>query len=82
MNPFGAGAALHSLAPPGHTFSTDRAKKDGARIRMNATAHRKKEEDEETKTGKGRAGEQRKRKQTIDFNGAVCCRLEGIIPKK
>ena len=34
MDPHGAGAA-----PPGHTLSAHRARKDGARVEMNATAH-------------------------------------------
>ena len=38
---------------------------------MNVTAHQKKEKNEETKTGKRRAGE--KRKQAINIKEAVCC---------
>ena len=38
MDPFGASAALHRLAPPGHISSTHRAGKDGARVGMNITA--------------------------------------------
>ena len=40
---------------------------------MNVTAHQQKEENEETKTGKSRAGEKKKRKQATDFKEAVCC---------
>ena len=40
---------------------------------MNVTAHQEKEKNEETKTGKRRAEEERKRKQAIDFKKAVCC---------
>ena len=40
---------------------------------MNVTAHQEKEENEETKEGKSRAGEKKKRKQAIDFKDAVCC---------
>ena len=71
MDPFGASAALHRLAPPGHIFSAHRARKDGARVGMNVTAHQ--EKNEETKTGKRGAGEKKKRKQATDFKEAVCC---------
>ena len=54
MDPFGAGAALHCLAPPGHISSAHRAGKDGARVGMNVTAHQEKK-NEKTKTGKRRA---------------------------
>ena len=37
---------------------------------MNVTAHQEKEKNKETKTGKRRAGEERK--QAIDFGEAVC----------
>ena len=40
---------------------------------MNVTAHQEKEKNKETKTGKRRAGEKRKRKQVIYFEEAVCC---------
>ena len=60
MDPFGAGAALHGLDPPGHISSAHRARKDGARVGMNVTAHQEKEKNEETKTGKRRAGEKKK----------------------
>ena len=39
---------------------------------MNVTAHQEKEKNKETKTGKRRAGEKRKRKQATDFKEAVC----------
>ena len=52
IDPFGAGAALYRLAPPGHISSAHRAGKDGARVGMNVTAHQKKEKNEETKKGK------------------------------
>ena len=39
---------------------------------MNVTAHQEKK-NEETKTGKRRAGEERKGKQTTDFEETVCC---------
>ena len=38
---------------------------------MNVTAHQEKEKNEETKTGKRKAGEERK--QATDFKKAVCC---------
>ena len=38
---------------------------------MNVTAHQEKEKNEETKTDKRRAGEEKK--QAINFKGAVCC---------
>ena len=40
---------------------------------MNATAHQEKEKNEETKKGKRRAGEKKKRKQATNFEKAVCC---------
>ena len=73
MDPFEANAALHRLAPPGHIFSAHRARKDGARVGMNVTAHQEKEKDGETKKGKRRAGEKKKRKQATDFEEAVSC---------
>ena len=38
---------------------------------MNVTAHQEKEENEETKKGKRRVGEERK--QAIEYKEAVCC---------
>ena len=38
---------------------------------MNVTAHQEKKKNEETKTGKKRAGEERG--QATDFEEAVCC---------
>ena len=67
MDPFGAGAALHGLAPPDHISSAHRAGKDGARVAMNVTAHQEKEKNKETKEGR------RKGKQATDFEEAVCC---------
>ena len=40
---------------------------------MNVTAHQEREKNKETKTGKRRAGEKKKRKQATDFKEAVCC---------
>ena len=60
MDPFGAGAALHRLALPGHISSAHRARNDGARVRMNVTAHQEKKKNEETKKGKRGAGEKKK----------------------
>ena len=40
---------------------------------MNVTVHQKKEENEETKTGKIRAEEKKKRKQATDFEEALSC---------
>ena len=39
---------------------------------MNVTTHQEKEKNEETKKGKRRAGEKKKRKQATDFKEAVC----------
>ena len=64
MDPFGASAALHRLAPPGHISSAHRARKDGARVRMNVTAHQERK-NEETKEGKSRAGEKKKNRRPI-----------------
>ena len=73
MDPFGAGAALHCIAPPGHISSANKVGKDGARVGINVTAHQEKKKNEETKTGKKRTGEKKKRKQRTDFEEAVCC---------
>ena len=78
MDPFGAGAALHWLAPLGHISSAHRARKDGARVGMNVTAHQEKKKNEETKKGKSRAGEKIKKKQATDFEEAVCCPTEVV----
>ena len=40
---------------------------------MNVTPHQEKEKNEETKKGKRRAGEKRKKKQATDFKDTVCC---------
>ena len=72
MDPFGASAALHLLAPPCHISSAHRARKNGARVGMNVAVHQQKEENEETKKGKRGAGEKKRRKQATDFK-AVCC---------
>ena len=40
---------------------------------MNVTAHQEKKKNEETKKGKSKAGEKKKRKQATDFKDAVCC---------
>ena len=55
MDPFGASAALHRLAPLSHISSAHRARKNGARVEMNVTAHQEKEE-----TKKGRREEKQK----------------------
>ena len=78
MDPFGASAALHRLAPPGHISSAHRARKDGARVGMNVTAHQEKEKNEKTEKVKRRAGEKKKRKQAADFEDAVCCPTTGV----
>ena len=52
-----------------HTFSA--AKKDGARVGINVTAHQEKEKNEETRTGIKKAGEERK--QATNFKEVVCC---------
>ena len=38
--------------PPGHISSAHRARKDGARVGMNVTAHQEKKKNEETKKGR------------------------------
>ena len=40
---------------------------------MNVTAHQEKNKNKETKTGKRRAGEKKKRKQATNFMVAVYC---------
>ena len=45
--------------------------KMGARVGMNVTARQEKEKNERTRTGKRKAGEERK--QETDFKEAVCC---------
>ena len=44
--------------------------KDGARVKMNVAAHQEKEKNEETKTSKRQAGEERR--QAIGFKEATC----------
>ena len=58
MNPFGASAALHWLAPPGHISCAHRARKAGARVGMTVIIHQEKEKNEETKKGKRRENRQ------------------------
>ena len=43
---------------------------------MNVVAHQEKEKNEETKTGKRKAGEERK--QATDFKKAACCPFEVV----
>ena len=57
------------IAPPGHISSAHRARKDGARVGMNVTAHQEKEENEETKKGR------RKEKVKIGDRFCRCCVL-------
>ena len=40
---------------------------------MNVTAHQEKKKNNETKMGKKKAGEKRKRKQATDFKETLCC---------
>ena len=61
MDPFGTSAALHRLAPTGHISSAHKARKDGARVGINVTAHQEKDKNEETKTGKRKAGEKKEK---------------------
>ena len=42
------------------TCRAHRARKNGARVRMNVTAHQEKKKNEETKKGKSRARERKK----------------------
>ena len=42
--------------PPGHICSAHRTGKDGARVRINASAHQEKVKNEEIKTGKRKVG--------------------------
>ena len=46
-----------------------------ARVGMNDTAHQEKKKNEETKTGKRSAGEEKRR--ATDFKEAVCCPSTG-----
>ena len=64
---------VHHCTDLPNQVSAHRARKDGARVWMNVTAHQEKEENKETKTSKRRAGEKRKRKHATDFKEAVCC---------
>ena len=57
--PIWSRCSIELTCPPDHISSAHRAGKDGARVVMNVTAHQEKKE---TKTGKRRAGEKRKRK--------------------
>ena len=54
-------------------FQCTQSKERWGRVGMNITANQKKEENEETKKGKRKAGEMKKRKQATDFKEAVCC---------
>ena len=69
MDPFGAGAALHRPDPLGHISSAHRAERHGASVGRNVTDQQEKKNNKETKTGKRRAGENRK--QATDFKKAV-----------
>ena len=40
---------------------------------MNVTAHQEEKKNKETKKGKSKAGEKKKREQATDFKDAVCC---------
>ena len=73
MDPFGAGAALHWLAPPCHISSAHRARKDGAGVRINVTSHQQKKKNQETTKGKSRAGKRKKVKTGDRF--CRCCVL-------
>ena len=82
MDPFGVGAALHWLALPGHISITHRARKDGAGVRINVTAHQEKKKNEEMKKGrreeKVKTGDQFCRCCVLLF----CGRSGGSIAKK
>ena len=60
--PIRSRCSIALTCPPDHFSSAHRARKDEARVGMNVTAHQQKEKNEETKTGKRRAGEERKKK--------------------
>ena len=55
----------------GQKISAHIAGKDGLRVKMNLVAHQEKEKNEETKTVKRKAGEEKR--QTTDFEEAACC---------
>ena len=82
MDLFGAGAALHWLASPGHISSAHRSGKHGARVGMNVITHQEKEKNEETKKGrrkeKVKTGHWFWRRYVLPY----CGRLGGSIAKK
>ena len=55
----------------GQKISAHIAGKDGLRVKMSLVAHQEKEKNEETKTVKRKAGEEKR--QTTDFKEATCC---------
>ena len=60
--------------PPGHISSAHRARKNGARVGMNVTAHPEKEKKEETKKAK-QGQEKRKRENKRPILKKLCAAL-------
>ena len=71
--PIWSRCSIALTCPAKSHFTAHRAGKDEARVGMSVTAHQEKERNEDTKTGKRRAGEKRKKKQVTDSKKAVCC---------
>ena len=70
--PIWSKCSIALTCPARSHFSAHRARKDGAMVGMNVTAHQEKK-NEETKKGKRREREKKKRKQATDFKEAVSC---------
>ena len=68
MDPIKAGAALHRPTPPNHISSAHRTGKDRTRVRINAVAHQKTNENKNTRK---KEGEQKR--QATDFKETECC---------
>ena len=71
--PIWSRCSIALTCPARSHFQRTQSKERWARVGMNVTAHQEKKKNEETKKGKSRAGEKRKRKQATEFKEAVCC---------
>ena len=71
--PIRSKCSITLTCPARSHFQRTQSKDRWARVGMNVTAHQEKEKNEETKKGKRRSGEKKKRKQATDFEEAVSC---------
>ena len=67
--PIWSRCSIALICPARPHFQRTQSKENGAKVGINVTAHQEKE----TKTGKTRAGENRKKKQATNFEEAVRC---------